>query len=114
MTGPAPLLEIRDLSVHFARPRPTIFHPVQTLRAVDHVSLTLNEGECLSIVGESGCGKSTTALAVMGLQFGALMGNNDGGGRTGRSQGGSHGFHLATGVGDQRRNTPHWWSEKWI
>lgn len=68
MTGPAPLLEIRDLSVHFARPRPTIFHPAEMLRAVDHVDLTLHEGECLSIVGESGCGKSTTALAVMGLQ----------------------------------------------
>ncbi|MBV0891562.1 ATP-binding cassette domain-containing protein [Paracoccus sp. Z118] len=64
----SPLLEIRDLSVHFPLPRTSMFQPRETLRAVDHVSLTLNEGECLSIVGESGCGKSTTALAVMGLQ----------------------------------------------
>lgn len=63
-----PLLEIRDLKVHFPLPRQSPFAPRRTLRAVEGVNLTLNEGECLSIVGESGCGKSTTALAVMGLQ----------------------------------------------
>ncbi len=63
-----PLIEIRDLKVHFPLPRQSPFGPRRTLRAVDGVSLTLNEGECLSIVGESGCGKSTTALTVMGLQ----------------------------------------------
>ena len=63
-----PLLEIRDLTVHFNLPRRTPFGPRRILRAVEGVSLTLNEGECLSIVGESGCGKSTTALTVMGLQ----------------------------------------------
>ncbi|MDN3712973.1 ATP-binding cassette domain-containing protein [Paracoccus cavernae] len=63
-----PLLEIRDLKVHFPLPRQSPLGPRRTLRAVDGVSLTLNEGECLSIVGESGCGKSTTALTVMGLQ----------------------------------------------
>ena len=64
----APLLEIRDLSVHFPLPRQSPFGPKRILRAVQGVSLTLNQGECLSIVGESGCGKSTTALTVMGLQ----------------------------------------------
>lgn len=64
----APLLEIRDLSVHFPLPRQSPFGPKRILRAVQGVNLTLNEGECLSIVGESGCGKSTTALTVMGLQ----------------------------------------------
>lgn len=64
----APLLEIRDLSVHFTLPRQTPFGPKRILRAVQGVNLTLNQGECLSIVGESGCGKSTTALTVMGLQ----------------------------------------------
>jgi peptide/nickel transport system ATP-binding protein len=63
-----PLLEIRDLNVHFPLPRRWLFGPKRTLRAVQGVNLTLNEGECLSIVGESGCGKSTTALTVMGLQ----------------------------------------------
>jgi peptide/nickel transport system ATP-binding protein len=63
-----PLLEIRDLNVHFPLPRQWLFGPKRTLRAVQGVNLTLNEGECLSIVGESGCGKSTTALVVIGLQ----------------------------------------------
>lgn len=63
-----PLLEIRDLSVHFPLPRQSLFGSKRTLRAVQDVNLVLNEGECLSIVGESGCGKSTTALTVMGLQ----------------------------------------------
>lgn len=64
----APLLEIRDLNVHFPLPRQSLLGRKRTLRAVEGVNLTLNEGECLSIVGESGCGKSTTALTVMGLQ----------------------------------------------
>jgi peptide/nickel transport system ATP-binding protein len=64
----APLLEIRDLHVHFPLPRQSLLGRRRTLRAVQGVNLTLNEGECLSIVGESGCGKSTTALTVMGLQ----------------------------------------------
>ncbi|TPN70120.1 ABC transporter ATP-binding protein [Mesorhizobium sp. B1-1-1] len=63
-----PLLEIRDLNVHFPLPRRSLLGPKRTLRAVQGVNLTLNDGECLSIVGESGCGKSTTALTVMGLQ----------------------------------------------
>jgi peptide/nickel transport system ATP-binding protein len=63
-----PLLEIRDLTVHFPLPRRSVLGARRTLRAVQGVNLALNEGECLSIVGESGCGKSTTALTVMGLQ----------------------------------------------
>jgi dipeptide transport system ATP-binding protein len=55
-----PLLEIENLSVEF----PTA---AGTLRAVDRVSLTLDEGEILGVVGESGSGKSVTMLALMGL-----------------------------------------------
>ncbi|MGP6239849.1 ABC transporter ATP-binding protein [Cuniculiplasma sp. SKW4] len=54
------LVEIRDLSVHFK----TMDGRVQ---ALDHVNLDLKEGEILGIIGESGSGKSTTALAMLGL-----------------------------------------------
>jgi dipeptide transport system ATP-binding protein len=55
-----PLLEIEDLHVDF---------PTQgsVMRAVEGVSLTVDEGEVLGIVGESGSGKSVTMMAVMGL-----------------------------------------------
>src|SRR5918912_343020 len=55
-----PLLEIKNLSVEF----PT---SSGVLRAVDGVSLSLDEGEVLGVVGESGSGKSVTMLALMGL-----------------------------------------------
>ncbi|MGK7294930.1 MAG: ABC transporter ATP-binding protein [Candidatus Wenzhouxiangella sp. M2_3B_020] len=56
----APLLEVENLGVEFA---------VQggTLRAVDDVSFRLERGRTLGLVGESGCGKSVTGLAIMGL-----------------------------------------------
>jgi dipeptide transport system ATP-binding protein len=55
-----PLLEIQNLSVEF---------PTQggLMRAVDGVSLSLDQGEVLGVVGESGSGKSVTMLALMGL-----------------------------------------------
>jgi peptide/nickel transport system ATP-binding protein len=56
----APILELRDLKVSFRTERGLV-------RAVDGVSLTLNEREILSIVGESGSGKTLTVLSVMGL-----------------------------------------------
>src|SRR3954468_19945864 len=54
------LLEIRDLQVELATAR-------GTLRAVDGVSLEVPRGQTLGIVGESGCGKSLTALSVLRL-----------------------------------------------
>ncbi|MGA1845186.1 MAG: ABC transporter ATP-binding protein [bacterium] len=54
------LLQITDLSVHFITKRGTI-------RAVDGVSLTVDQGRIVGLVGESGCGKSMTALSVLGL-----------------------------------------------
>ena len=54
------VLELRDLAITFRTDR-------GPLRAVDGVSLAVEAGRTLAIVGESGCGKSVTALATMGL-----------------------------------------------
>jgi peptide/nickel transport system ATP-binding protein len=56
-----PLLEVADLSVVFRR------RGQRDIRAVDGVSFTVDSGEVVGLVGESGCGKSVTALAVTGL-----------------------------------------------
>ena len=56
----APLLEIRDLKVSFVQGK-------QSRRALDGISLLVDRGRTLGIVGESGCGKSLTALTIMRL-----------------------------------------------
>jgi peptide/nickel transport system ATP-binding protein/oligopeptide transport system ATP-binding protein len=60
MTPNMHLLEINNLKTYF-------FTPEGTARAVDDVSLALEHGETLGLVGESGCGKSVTALSIMRL-----------------------------------------------
>lgn len=63
-----PLLDVRDLSVHFPFRRGGLFNAQHGfIRAVDGVSFQVAEGETLGIVGESGCGKSTTARAIVKL-----------------------------------------------
>ena len=63
----APLLQVTDLRKHFALKREQLFVPPATVKAVDGVSFDVAPGETLGIVGESGCGKSTTARLVMHL-----------------------------------------------
>jgi len=65
--GNPPLLEVRDLQVHFEVGGNGLFSRSRPLRAVDGVSLSLRQGETLGLVGESGCGKSTMARAIMQL-----------------------------------------------
>ena len=63
----APLLEVSDLAVHFPIRRGLLGGRVDSVRAVDGVSFSVAHGETLGLVGESGCGKSTTGLALMRL-----------------------------------------------
>ena len=58
----APLLEVRDVEVGFAGRRGSV------ARAIDGVSLSVRSGEVLALVGESGCGKTTLARTILGLQ----------------------------------------------
>ncbi|WP_320777845.1 ABC transporter ATP-binding protein [Streptomyces sp. CRN 30] len=55
-----PALDVEDLCVDLTT-------PAGTVRAVDHVSFSVRRGRTLALLGESGCGKSMTALAVVGL-----------------------------------------------
>ena len=64
---PAPLLQVTDVAKHFALPKEGYFTRARVLRAVDGVSLTVNRGETVGLVGESGCGKSTLARLVTRL-----------------------------------------------
>ncbi|WVT75701.1 ATP-binding cassette domain-containing protein (plasmid) [Sinorhizobium chiapasense] len=65
----APLLQVDDLHVRFPISGGGLLGAGwRTLHAVNGISFELAKGECLSIVGESGCGKSTTALSILGLQ----------------------------------------------
>jgi oligopeptide transport system ATP-binding protein len=61
-----PLLEVKNLQVYFPFRR-GLFGEKGFIRAVDGVSFSIRQGETLGLVGESGCGKTTTARAIVGL-----------------------------------------------
>jgi len=58
--SPAAVLEVKDLHVHYAT-------PTGAVKAVNGANLTLYEGETVGLVGESGCGKTTLAMAILRL-----------------------------------------------
>src|SRR5881394_2356516 len=68
MAGGEPLLVCEDVEKYFPVTQGIIFQKeIASVKAVDGVSFTLNEGETLGVVGESGCGKSTMARCIMKL-----------------------------------------------
>ena len=62
------ILEVEDLKVHFPVTEGLLKRQVGSIAAVDGISFQIRRGETFSLVGESGCGKSTTALSVLGMQ----------------------------------------------
>ncbi len=62
-----PLLEVTDLRKHYIAPRQWLRPARPAIQAVDDVSFTVSRSETLALVGESGCGKTTTAKSVMRL-----------------------------------------------
>jgi oligopeptide/dipeptide ABC transporter ATP-binding protein len=61
----APVLEVRGLRKHFPIRQGLLGRVTGTVRAVDDVSFTIARGETLSLVGESGCGKTTTSRCIL-------------------------------------------------
>src|SRR6185503_8240301 len=61
------ILEVKDLKQYFTIRRGLLQRVVGQLKAVDGVSFALREQEVLGLVGESGCGKTTTGRAILRL-----------------------------------------------
>ncbi|MFI5029863.1 MAG: ABC transporter ATP-binding protein [Reyranellales bacterium] len=67
MVANTPVLEVTDLKKHFPVRKGLLRRVVGQVYAVDGVSFTINEGETLGLVGESGCGKSTAGRTILRL-----------------------------------------------
>ena len=61
------LLAVNNLKTHFPIRAGILQRPVGWVRAVDGVSFAINEGECVGLVGESGCGKTTLGRTILQL-----------------------------------------------
>ncbi|MBM3479094.1 MAG: ATP-binding cassette domain-containing protein, partial [Alphaproteobacteria bacterium] len=71
-TAGAPYIEVRGLARHFDVSKPLLNRVIEgqprlILKAVDGIDFAIRKGETLSLVGESGCGKSTVARLIVGL-----------------------------------------------
>lgn len=62
-----PLLEVKDLKVHFPLRGGVFMKAKKRCKAVDGVSLTIGQGETVGLVGESGCGKTTLGKTILNL-----------------------------------------------
>jgi oligopeptide transport system ATP-binding protein len=64
----APLLEVQDLVMHFPVGGGMFSKPAGVVKAIDGVSFAIRKGETLGLVGESGCGKTTTGRCILQLE----------------------------------------------
>jgi oligopeptide transport system ATP-binding protein len=64
----APLLEVRDLAMHFPVGGGMFAKPAGVVKAIDGISFSIRKGETLGLVGESGCGKTTTGRCILQLE----------------------------------------------
>lgn len=67
MSDQKPLLEVKNLQKHFTIKHSISEHKRQVLKAVDGISFAIKKGETFGLVGESGCGKSTTGRTIVRL-----------------------------------------------
>jgi len=65
---PEALLEVRDLQKHFPVKGPRLWSSGASVKAVDGISFVVHRGETLGLVGESGCGKTTTSKLVLAAE----------------------------------------------
>jgi len=68
MVGGKALLEVKNLKQYFPIKGGILGRTINHVKAVDDISFTVHEGETISIVGESGCGKSTAGRAILRLE----------------------------------------------
>jgi peptide/nickel transport system ATP-binding protein len=66
--GEGPILEVTGLRKHFVKRSPAFWKDPVNVRAVDGLDITLPRGQTVGIVGESGCGKTTTGRMIVGLE----------------------------------------------
>ena len=68
-TAERPLLEVRNLKMHFTLADGVLSRKTASkIKAVDDISFTIARGETLGLVGESGCGKTTTGRCILHLE----------------------------------------------
>src|SRR5699024_2661299 len=63
-----PLLQVKELHVHFPKRKGWLQKYGETVKAVNGLDLTVDKGKTLGVVGESGCGKTTIARSIAGLE----------------------------------------------